>query len=192
MRSILDRIQQIAINENITITALERSIGASKGVLSRAINNKTDIQAKWIQNIVENYPQYSADWLITGRGEMLLPSIQSAMELNKQEVLHQLLSKDDKTKFVYSSDFESSIVLKLIDLINDNQKSFEGITDTMHKLSRLNGQLIEEAASARNYYSKITEQAEEIGRLKERIAQLEREKGKVVSDVQTSDIANAG
>ena len=68
MSNILSRIQEIALNEGITIAALERSIGASKGVLSRAIANGTDIQSKWLQNIVENYPSYSAEWLIAGRG----------------------------------------------------------------------------------------------------------------------------
>lgn len=38
----------------------------------------------------------------------------------------------------------------------------------------------------------IVQQAEEIGRLRERISHLEREKGKDVSDVQTSGIANVG
>lgn len=38
----------------------------------------------------------------------------------------------------------------------------------------------------------IREQAEEIGQLRERIAQLQREKGKNVSDAQTSGIANVG
>ena len=71
MSNILSRIQEIALNEGITIAALERSIGASKGVLSRAIANGTDIQSKWLQNIVENYPSYSAEWLIAGRGLML-------------------------------------------------------------------------------------------------------------------------
>ena len=71
MGNILSRIQEIASNEGITIGALERKIGASKGVLSRAINNGTDIQLKWVQVIVENYPQYSTEWLITGKGEMI-------------------------------------------------------------------------------------------------------------------------
>lgn len=71
MSDILQRIAQIANNENITIGNMERTIGASKGVLSRAIANHTDIQAKWIFNIVENYPKYSCDWLITGKGQML-------------------------------------------------------------------------------------------------------------------------
>ena len=71
MGNILSRIEQISKNESITIGALERKIGASKGVLSRAINNGTDIQSKWIQSIAENYPQYSAEWLLAGRGNML-------------------------------------------------------------------------------------------------------------------------
>ena len=70
MNTILKRIEQIAKNEGIGITALERNIGASSGVLSRAIRNNTDIQAKWLQRIIENYPQYSALWLLTGKGGM--------------------------------------------------------------------------------------------------------------------------
>ena len=71
MGKILARIKEIADNEGITIGALERSIGASKGVLSRAISNQTDIQAKWLECIVENYPQYSTRWLLCGEGEMI-------------------------------------------------------------------------------------------------------------------------
>ena len=37
MKDILLRISKIADNEGITITGLERKIGASKGVLSRAL-----------------------------------------------------------------------------------------------------------------------------------------------------------
>lgn len=71
MCKILPRIKEMAEKEGITIGALERAIGASKGVLSRAISNGTDIQSKWLQAIVENYPHYSAQWLLTGEGEML-------------------------------------------------------------------------------------------------------------------------
>lgn len=68
METVLDRIAQIADKEQISIGKMERIIGASKGVLSRAISNKSDIQSKWISRIVENYPQYSGDWLLTGNG----------------------------------------------------------------------------------------------------------------------------
>lgn len=85
MGNILSRIQEIASNEGITIGAMERTIGASKGVLSRAINNGTDIQAKWLSIIVENYPRYPTGWLLTGAGSMLkddLKGIQTADEAN--------------------------------------------------------------------------------------------------------------
>lgn len=81
METILHRIEQIAANEGIKITAFEKIIGASKGVLSRAINNGTDIQSKWLQSIVENYPIYSESWLLTGRGSMLKEKV-SSPEIN--------------------------------------------------------------------------------------------------------------
>lgn len=71
MAKIIENISVLAEKEGITIGALEKKIGASKGVLSRAIANGTDIQAKWIQAIVENYPHFSAEWLLTGNGEMI-------------------------------------------------------------------------------------------------------------------------
>ena len=71
MAKILQRIKNLTENEGITIGKLERVIGASKGVLSRAINNDTDIQAKWLEIIADNYPHYSAEWLLTGKGAML-------------------------------------------------------------------------------------------------------------------------
>lgn len=72
MGNILSRIEDIIKNEGITIGTMEKKIGASKGVLSRAIAKGTDIQSKWIESVVENYPQYSANWLLTGNGNMLV------------------------------------------------------------------------------------------------------------------------
>ena len=74
MCKILSRFEEISKHEGITIGALEKKIGASKGVLSRAIAKGTDIQAKWIEALVENYPQYSAEWILTGMGDMLRPT----------------------------------------------------------------------------------------------------------------------
>lgn len=75
MSKILDNIKCLADNEGIGITKLEEKIGASKGVLSRAIAKKSDIQAKWISKIVEIYPQYSCEWLIKNEGPMLKRTI---------------------------------------------------------------------------------------------------------------------
>lgn len=71
MKNIIERISFISEKENVKLTTMEKEIGASKGVLSRALNKNTDIQSKWITKIVENYPQYNSEWLLTGKGEIL-------------------------------------------------------------------------------------------------------------------------
>lgn len=71
MSKILTVFSAIAAHEGITVSALEKRIGASKGVLSRALKNDTDIQTKWLINLVENYPEYSPEWILTGKGTML-------------------------------------------------------------------------------------------------------------------------
>ncbi len=69
--NVVTRIKLLADREGITITSLEKKIGASKGVLSRSLKNNTDIQAKWLSVIVENYPLYNSFWLLTGKGDVL-------------------------------------------------------------------------------------------------------------------------
>lgn len=66
------RIKKIAEKEGISVSAFEKAIGASKGVLSRSAKKNTDIGSKWITRIVENYPHYNANWMLTGNGNMLL------------------------------------------------------------------------------------------------------------------------
>lgn len=67
----IERISEIIENEHISVRAFEQKIKASNGLIRKAITNNTDIQSKWVSSIVENYPQYNAEWLLTGRGNML-------------------------------------------------------------------------------------------------------------------------
>ncbi len=89
------RINEIAMRQGISIGMMEKSIGASKGVLSRALKNDTDIQSKWITLIIENYPQYNANWLLTGIGDMLLEEDDSMV--NETPITYKRNSKK-KTK----------------------------------------------------------------------------------------------
>lgn len=101
MCKILSRIEELSKHEGITIGALEKKIGASKGVLSRAIAKGTDIQAKWIESLVENYPQYSAEWLLTGKGGMLKTSSANKTNVEQQ---HISTSKADESTPVVTYD----------------------------------------------------------------------------------------
>lgn len=74
MCKILSRIKTLADAEGISIGTIERTIGASRGVISKAIAKGTDIQSKWLELICEKFPKYSPVWLLTGQGAMLLES----------------------------------------------------------------------------------------------------------------------
>ena len=67
----IERISQFIQNQGISVRSFEQSISASDGMIRRAINNKTDIQSKWLSVIADNYPHLNLEWLITGRGSML-------------------------------------------------------------------------------------------------------------------------
>ncbi len=126
MGTILTRIQEITSNERMTIGAMERSIGTSKGVLSRAISNGTDIQSKWIQIIVENYPRYSPEWLLTGKGPML-KSEREEPQVEVKPIHHpRSTEKKEETQVVYLYDFEASAGLRA--LFDNNRQN---IIDTI-------------------------------------------------------------
>ena len=65
------RIKKIIEYEQISVRAFEQKIGASNGLIRKAITNNTDIQGKWLSIIADNYPHISTDWLLTGNGSML-------------------------------------------------------------------------------------------------------------------------
>lgn len=72
MCKIISRINELAAYEGISIGAIEKEIGASRGVLSKAIKNGTDVQSKWLALICEKFPHFSPKWLLLGEGEMIL------------------------------------------------------------------------------------------------------------------------
>lgn len=71
----IERLNEFIKNQGLTISEFEKSIGASDGLLRRAIKNKTDINAKWIISISEIYPNLSLEWLIRFEGNMLRENI---------------------------------------------------------------------------------------------------------------------
>lgn len=164
MGSILSNVERIIANEGITAGALERKIGASKGVLSRAIANGTDIQSKWLVLIVENYPQYNTEWLLTGNGPMLKPPTDHPSTLEKQP------ETPDPEPFK-----RRSISVQTPTQEETRQQKAEPPSDVVLSL-----------------LDTIRQQAEEIGRLKERLRIAEEELERSAEAARSSAIASAG
>lgn len=96
MNNILERFQRVAENEGISVTRLEHKIGASKGVLSRALAQNSDIQSKWVLKLAENYPQYSCEWLIKGTGSMIKSEDFALQEITETEINYKELAEARK------------------------------------------------------------------------------------------------
>jgi len=117
MNNILGVFIKIAENEGVKMTALEKIIGASKGVLTRAIKNNTDIQCKWLLSLVENYPQYNPTWILTQKGEMLLKG---------QEQLAGV-SETDPVYNKESNAIEDIIAAKVVERLQPTLDKFQAI-----------------------------------------------------------------
>lgn len=92
---ISERIKQYADYKDISISSIEKKIGASDGLIRKSIAKKSDIQAKWIAVISENYPDIDIKWLLTGKGDMLLtdpPSEASKLQTLSSEVAEKSFS----------------------------------------------------------------------------------------------------
>ncbi|KQO33027.1 hypothetical protein ASF10_19705 [Flavobacterium sp. Leaf82] len=123
MSIILENIKQIADNEGVTITGLEKVLGASKGVLSRALANNSDIQAKWILKLVENYPQYNCEWLIKNEGPMIKELNIDNFQLNTSEVESELSYKELAASRKQTIDTLQKLIFYMEKQIETHEKS---------------------------------------------------------------------
>jgi hypothetical protein len=80
MSKILTRINQFAESQGLSIREIERSIGATNGVISGAIKNNREIGSDKLENFLQAFPNVSAEWLLRGVGEMLTQSEDSVMK----------------------------------------------------------------------------------------------------------------
>ena len=72
MQKIIDRIAYFIKSEGISGRSFEGAIGASNGLISRAIKKGTDISAEWLSKIIDTFPNINPEWLLTGKGDMLV------------------------------------------------------------------------------------------------------------------------
>lgn len=96
----IERIRLIIKAKNLSVSAFEKSINASDGMIRRALNNKTDIQSKWFAVISDNYPDINIEWLITGKGTMLKlatePITTHSLPISTEDKLLAVIEKKDK------------------------------------------------------------------------------------------------
>jgi transcriptional regulator with XRE-family HTH domain len=71
--TIVERIREIIRHENISVEAFSKITGISKYTLDSMFKKETNPSFENLNKIISAYPQYSLDWLMTGKGNMLRP-----------------------------------------------------------------------------------------------------------------------
>ncbi|GAB6013210.1 helix-turn-helix domain-containing protein [Viscerimonas tarda] len=69
--TIIERIREIIRNENISVETFSRITGISKYTLDSMFKKETNPSFDNLNKIINAYTQYSLDWLIKGKGNML-------------------------------------------------------------------------------------------------------------------------
>lgn len=99
--------------------------------LSRQINNGATITFETVSNILDTFPDVSAEWLLRGKGEMLIAS--SPNEKKEEEAHAESLFRNVLVEFM-------SMVNKRLKSIGNNTQSsvdkLEGITDLLTELRK--------------------------------------------------------
>ncbi len=166
-------VQELISNEIAhTQGEIAQELGVKTAKFSEIMNGRMHVGVDMLAFLSENF-LVDPDWLLTGRGEnMFRASSILPTRLNDGE---------ENQKHPYTFEDDDEIIAQRIKEVEDDEKKAQekyAIPFLMDLIKEKDLQIIK--------------QAEEIGQLKERIAQLEYEKGKVASNAQTSDVANAG
>ncbi|WP_313184762.1 hypothetical protein [Sphingobacterium siyangense] len=133
----MKRIKIVADREGMSVSAFEATIGASKGVFTRALANGTDIQSKWLINLVEKYPQYSSEWLLKGEGDMLKPNL--------------VLKEEEETYLTPELEgITNSVINSLRQVIASQNTTIKSQEKTIMSLERLLSSLEREIESLKN------------------------------------------
>lgn len=125
------RFKEVLSFYKSNINQLSKGDKAMQVRLSRQINNGATITFETVSNILDTFPDVSAEWLLRGKGEMLIAS--SPNEKKKEEALAESLFRNVLVEFM-------SMVNKRLKSIDNNTQSsvdkLEGITDLLAELRK--------------------------------------------------------
>lgn len=116
MNSFIDRIQYFMLQTGINNNQMTVAAGLSVGLIGRAIKSKSGLNSDSIEKILYAYPELNPNWLLTGRGEMLITNKQEEInakanaKVNAKVTSENDKSLDDKEYPTEYSDVPLSIV----------------------------------------------------------------------------------
>lgn len=150
MNNVLQIFGYVAEMERLKIGSLEKSIGASKGVLSRAIKNGSDVQSKWFLALVENYPQYNYEKMLKGDFDSRSPRTinEPPIDYTSQDLL--LTVRDDIKNDL--KEMTSGFMQNFETLSNGVVETLRGQQKILRFINKLNAEDIAKAGNKLNEF----------------------------------------
>ena len=81
------RIREIILSAGITDSAFAKRIGVTQSVIASMFQRGTEPSAKVLTSILVTYEDISAEWLLRGKGQMLLSEETPAPNIERMERL---------------------------------------------------------------------------------------------------------
>lgn len=132
---IKDRIIQLIEYKRIPKEEFYVKIGMTSASFRGNAKN-TPLNSNAIENILSEIPDVNSEWLLTGKGEMLLSDENKPKEENKQaimpsEMLESLYNelRDEKKKLLSIIENQQDIIKKQSETVLSQQRTIEKLAD---------------------------------------------------------------
>jgi len=99
-KKVYERIQTLLRKKRISANELAKTIGISSTNVYGYLNGSSKAPMSFVVSVLESFPDVSAEWLLRGEGEMLLPPKKSTY-LEMAEKLHAPLLASEENHWTY-------------------------------------------------------------------------------------------
>jgi transcriptional regulator with XRE-family HTH domain len=93
-----ERLNAILKHFKINASQFADEIGVQRASVSHVLSERNKPGFDFIQRILDTYPSISADWLITGKGEMLKSKNVEQFLFSEMEVAEEAVNDDKKAR----------------------------------------------------------------------------------------------
>jgi len=98
MKSTIQRIKQYIDFKGLTVSSFEKSTGMSNGSFSCQLKNNKTIGVDKLENILRTYPELNPEWLLTGKGTMLLfPTVEKENTISQTSIRAQEEKEENRS-----------------------------------------------------------------------------------------------
>lgn len=116
--NVTHRLKSFLEAKKLSVMAFENAIGTGKGVFAKALKNETGFNVKLLLEVGEKFPNLNMDWLIHGRGEMIIGPIELTNGLvitnsqdNWKDKYYRLMEKYNQCLEEKASEMAKGLVL---------------------------------------------------------------------------------